>query len=398
MHAVVSAALTFAFLAATDTADQAEVPDAQAGSLYPFMQAIAEKTDHDLSFLSGRFNDLEEWKTQARSRVFELLQYDPPKVDFNAEVVERVDCGQYTREKVHFNTTPEIRVPAYVLIPQGEGPFPAVVALHDHGAFFVWGKEKVVDLPEEHPSLAEFKSTYYSGRSWATELAKRGYVVIAIDMFYWGERRLLLRDDPPSYFDRMSMTADEVLAFNRRSSEKTWMTGVGLWKAGISWAGVMLMDDIRTVDYLASRPEVDPERIGCCGLSVGGFRSAHLVGLDPRIRAGVVVGWMCTYGDMLKNHLTSIGPMKIYPGLYGHMDLPDIASMNCPGGLMIIQGTEDLLFPLDGVHAAYDRISAVYEKAGYPDRFRGVTYEGPHEFNAEMQQKAFDWLDRWLKQ
>ncbi|HOS95608.1 MAG TPA: hypothetical protein PLQ54_20020, partial [Armatimonadota bacterium] len=129
---------------------------------------------------------------------------------------------------------------------------------------------------------------------------------------------------------------------------------------------------------------------------VGGFRSAHLAGLDPRIKAAVVVGWMCTYGDMLQSHLTSIGPMKIVPGLYQLMDLPDVVSMTCPGALMTISGTKDGLFPLDGVKLAFNKITSVYAKAGVPERFQGVLYEGPHEFNAAMQEKAFDWLDRWI--
>jgi dienelactone hydrolase len=176
-----------------------------------------------------------------------------------------------------------------------------------------------------------------------------------------------------------------------------WPVGIGLSEAGITWSGVMFTDDLRTVDYLVTRPEVDPERIGCCGLSVGGFRSDHLAGLDPRIKCAVVVGWMSTYGDMLKSHLTSIGPMKIIPGMYKYMDLPDIVSMTCPGGLMVINGTQDGLFPLDGVHAAFDKMGKVYAKAGVPEKFEGVFYDGPHEFNTEMQEKAFAWLDRWLR-
>jgi dienelactone hydrolase len=222
-------------------------------------------------------------------------------------------------------------------------------------------------------------------------------VVIAIDMFYWGERRMLFAKDPPAWRDRDKMSVEDVAAMNRRCSASTSLIATGLFEAGITWSGVMFLDDIRTVDYLVTRPEVDPERIGCCGLSVGGFRSAHLAGLDPRIKAAVVVGWMSTYGSMLQNKLTSIGFMKVVPGLYQHMDLPDVVSMNVPGGLMVINGTKDGLFPLDGVYAAFDKIAAVYKKAGVPERFQGVTYDGPHEFNAQMQEKAFAWLDRWLK-
>ena len=374
------------------------IPDAQVGNLFPFVAATAGRSTLELSFLHERFHDVEAWKQRGRRQVHELLRYDPPKCDPKAEVVERLDCGEYVRERVYFNTTPDIRVPAYVLLPKGEKKRrPAVVALHDHGAFFAFGKEKIVATENEHPALTEFKRTAYEGRSWASELAKRGYVVIATDMFYWGERRMLLPGDPAVYQTPLRMTDQEIAAFNQRSGANTGLIATGLFEAGITWAGVMFLDDIRTVDYLLTRSEVDPDRIGCCGLSVGGFRSAHLAGLDPRIKSAVVVGWMSEYGAMLKHHLTSIGFMKIIPGMYQYMDLPDIVSMNVPGGLMVINGTKDGLFPLDGVKDAFAKIGKVYAKAGVPERFQGVFYDGPHEFNRAMQEKAFAWLDRWLR-
>ena len=377
---------------------QTSIPDAQVGSLYPFVEKTAGRSAFEISFLHDRFRDVEAWKKEARSKVRGLLQYDPPACDPQAEVVERTDCGDYVREKIYFNTTPDIRVPAYLLLPKGERKRrPAIVALHDHGAFFAWGKEKIVATENEHPSLTEFKRTAYSGRSWAGDLARRGYVVIAIDMFYWGERRMLLANDPPVWRDPAKMSAEDVTAFHRRSSASTTLIATALFEAGVTWSGVMFTDDLRTVDYLATRPEVDPERIGCCGLSVGGFRSAHLAGLHPRIKAAIVVGWMCAYGAMLKSKITSIGFMKVVPGLYKYMDLPDVASMLAPGGLMAIHGTKDGLFTNEGVQAAFDKIAKVYAKAGAPERFQGVTYDGPHEFNAAMQDKAFAWLDRWLR-
>jgi dienelactone hydrolase len=377
----------------------AEVPrQAQLGSLFPFVRSVAAAAPQELSFLQPHVRDLEAWKTRGRTVVRELLRYDPPPCDPAAEVVERVDCGDHVREKLYFNTTPHLRVPAYLLLPKGPPRRrPAIVALHDHGAFFVWGKEKVIALPDEHPALTEFKRQSYAGRSYGSELARRGYVVMVIDMFYWGERRMHLAGDPPAWLDPAAMTAQDVAEFNRRSGASAPLVGTGLFAAGITWSGVMCVDDLRTVDYLATRPEVDPQRIGCVGLSVGGFRAAHLAGLDPRIKAAVVVGWMSSYGAMLETKLTSIGFMKIIPGLYHVMDLPDLVSMHAPGGLMVIHGTQDRLFPPEGVAAAFEKIGAVYAKAGVPERFRGVTYDGPHEFNAEMQEQAFAWLDRWLR-
>jgi len=373
-------------------------PDAQMGSLYPFVERTAALSPLELSFLNPEFDDLAAWQEQGRAKVRELLRYDPPHCDPAPTVLETVEFPDYIRERIEFNTTPDLRVPAYVLVPkQGQPPYPGLVALHDHGAFFVWGKEKIVAIEDEHPSLTEFKRTGYGGRSWATELCRRGFVVIAIDMFYWGERRLLHGGDPGSWHDRERMTDEEVMAFNRRSSEWTVRTAIGLFEAGITWSGVMFTDDLRTVDYLATRPEVDPDRIGCCGLSVGGFRSAHLAGLHPRIKAAVVVGWMCNYGAMLQSHLTSIGFMKVIPGMYRYMDLPDIVGMTAPGGLMVIHGLRDGLFPNPGVEEAFDKLRAIYAKAGHPERFAGVTYDGPHEFNVPMQEQAFAWLERWLK-
>ncbi len=393
-------AILLAALAATCAVAQSSQPppQAQVGSLYPFVQRQADRARMDWSFLNPQYRDAEAWKRAVRPKVLDLLHYDPPRTQPRPQIVERVDCGSYLREKLYFSTTPDIRVPAYVLIPKdGKERHPAVLLLHDHGAFFVWGKEKLVEIEGENPALATFRQQYYGGRAVANELVKRGYVVMTIDMFYWGERRLRLPADPPEWTDRETMTRKQVAAANQRSSATCPLIATGLFEAGTTWSGVMFTDDLRSVDYLASRPDVDPGRMGCCGLSVGGFRSAHLAGLDPRLKVAVVVGWMCSYPMMLRNHLTSIGFWATIPGLQQHMDLPDVASLGVPKGLMVINGTKDGLFPMEGVNASFHKIAAVYQKAGVPENFQGVLYDGPHEFNIPMQEKAFAWLDKWLK-
>ncbi len=377
--------------------DRSTLAGAQAGTLYPFLQATAATSTFELSFLHDRFQDLEVWKDQARSKLLELLRYDPPRCEPQAQVLERTDMGDYLREKIEFNTTPHLRVPAYLLLPKGGGRRPGVVALHDHGGFFVWGKEKLVAVEDEHPSLTEFKRTAYSGRSWAGDLAARGYVVLVTDMFYWGERRLILAEDPDSYWSRDQMTPEEVQAFNLRANEFTYRMAIGLFMSGITWPGVMFTDDLRSLDYLASRPEVDPERLGCCGLSVGGYRCDYLAGLHRGVKAAIVVGWMDSFGEMLREKLTSVGFMKTVPGLYRYLDLPDVVSLTCPGALRVIYGTQDQLFTPQGVQDAFAKIAAVYRKAGVSERFVPVTYDGPHEFNAEQQDAAFAWLDGYLK-
>jgi dienelactone hydrolase len=370
------------------------------GSLYPFIRSQAVRGEFPLSYLRDEFRDLAAWKARARETFAGLLHYDPPRCDPRPEVLERVDCGTYVREKIAFNTTPELRVPAYVLVPKGAGkPAPAVVVLHDHGGMYLWGKEKVVDLGEEHSVLADFKKRAYAGKGIANELVGRGYVVIAIDMFYWGERRMLMGDDPADWRDRpRTMAAEQVAAFNRRSSQGEALVGRTIYAAGFTWSGVMFRDDVRTVDYLVTRPDVDPARIGCVGLSVGGLRSAHLAALDDRIKAAVVVGWMASYPAQLRSKIrNTIGFTKLVPGMASHLDYPDVASLAMPSPLLVINGSRDGLFDLDGVRHCFDKLSACYKKAGVPDHFRGRLYDAPHEFNAEMQEEAWRWLGNWLK-
>jgi len=364
------------------------------GNLYPFVQKQADRSKLELSFLQSRFSDLKSWQKIARARVLDCVCYTPPSVSPTAKVLRTTDRGDYIEEYLTFQTTPDLRVPAYVLIPKKATlPAPGLVVLHCHGGAYVWGKEKVVATDNEHSTLSEFKNQLYEGTSIATELVKRGYVVITIDMFYWGERRMLLDDDPPSYHDPQRMTSEDVAAFNRRSGQNEQLVARSLMTAGITWPGVVLWDDIRTLDYLATRPEVDRRRLGCVGLSVGGYRSFLLAALDQRINAAVDVGWMTSYASNIRRHVIhTVGFTFHIPGLYRFLDLPDLAALIAPRSIFVINGSKDPLFPPDGVEKAYKKIEACFRKAGVADRQRCRLYAAPHQFNRDMQAEAWDWL------
>ena len=373
----------------------APAPDSpHLGSLYPFVQKQADRSPLELSFLHARFRNLSSWQNTARARVLEQLFYAPPPVPPAPEVIRRTDRSDYIEEYLTFQTTPDVRVPGYVLIPKQTAlPAPGLVVLHCHGGAYVWGKEKVVAVENEHTALTEFKQRLYEGTSIATDLVRRGYVVITIDMFYWGERRLLLDEDPQSYREPQKMTADEIAAFNRRSSQNEQLVARSLMTAGVTWPGVIVWDDLRTLDYLASRPEVDRQRLGCVGLSVGGYRSFVLAALDRRIRTAVDVGWMTSFASNIRRHvLNTVGLTFHIPGLYRYLDLPDLAALIAPRSLLVINGSRDALFPLEGVDKAFRKIEACFKKAGAPERQRCRLYDAPHQFNRAMQAEAWDWL------
>ena len=381
-------------LAAALQAGGAAPDGSHIGNLYPFVQKQADRSPLELSFLQSRFNDLGAWQKLARARVLERLCYSPPPISPSPRVIRRTDRGDYIEEYLTFQTTPDVRVPAYVLIPKNASfPAPGVVVLHCHGGAYVWGKEKVVATENEHTALSEFKKGLYEGTSIANELVRRGYVVVTIDMFYWGERRMLLDDDPSSYRDPQTMSSEEVQAFNRRSGQNEQLVARSLMTAGITWAGVVLWDDLRTVDYLASRPEVDRRRLGCVGLSVGGYRSFVLAALDPRIKAAVDVCWMTSYASNIRRHvINTVGFTFHIPGLYRYLDLPDLAALIAPRSVFVINGSKDTLFPPDGVDKAHRKIEACFRKAGTADRQRCRVYDAPHQFNRAMQAEAWDWL------
>ena len=376
-----------------------EAPGPQLGSHWPLFEQIDARRRPALSFLEDRFNDVVPWAACARAALLSHLHYDPPRCDADPEMVERVDCGVYTRERVLISLAPEIRLPVYVLVPKNlAAPAPGIVALHDHGGFYFWGKEKIVRVEPEHPSLTEFKQTNYEGRSIADELARRGFVVIAADMLHWGERGLYLDADPERIRRRtLEVTAEDIFEFNARSWAHEELIQRAALLCGATWAGVNARSDMRVADYLASRPEVDPARVGCIGLSLGAVRAIFLGALHEKVRASVAVCWMGQYSQMARNHLrNSIGFTKLVPGLYNDLDWPDLAGLHLPGRLMTINGLQDILYPLKAQQDAVGKVIRIFAKAGRPDDYESVFFDGPHEFNIAMQERAFAWLEQCL--
>jgi dienelactone hydrolase len=381
-----------------DTPRELKPTGGNLGSLFPDVQKLAEANQYAYSFLGDRFRSLDEFKKAGRDKVFELLLYRPDKVDPKPEIIDRADLGDYVREKVLFNTSPQFRVPAYVLIPKGlKGPAPAIVDLHSHGGMFLFGKEKVVDLGANHPAMVEYHRRNYDGRPTATALVRRGYVVISIDAFMFGERRLMMDADLKYGWDRSKYSLDDVKHLNQQCRNKETTLAKSLVFAGLTWPGIVFWDDIRTVDYLLTRPEVDPKRIGCVGISMGGYRTAYLAGLDERIAAACVVGFMSTVRPMIRAHIDTHSWVHFLPGLHRWLDLPDVVSMMAPKPLLVQQCSQDGLFTLGGMKESVEKIAAVYEKAGVKEQFSGRFYDEPHRYSRTMQDEAFAWFDRQLK-
>jgi dienelactone hydrolase len=372
------------------------------GNLFPVVESIADQNQPALSFLNPQYNDAQVWRTMARAKLLGLLRYQPARPQQPAEIVDVVDYGDYVQEKLYFYSAPATRVPAYLLRPKNlVKPAPSIVALHDHGGFYSYGKEKLVAMTREPAEITAFKQMYYSGRSYASELARRGYVVIVIDAFYFGERRIDFNSIDPVFRERIqsrnSTMVEQLSEYHQQCATFEEVVARHIFAAGATWLGIMSHDDRASVDYLVSRPEVDPDRIGCLGLSMGGHRTNYLTATDPRIKASVSVGWMTNWRHLLPNHVGSHSWAQFLPGLAASFELSDVVSIGMPVSLFVQECTQDELFTRSGMQATCEKLQRVFAKANISNHFLYRFYDVPHQFNSTMQNDAFDWLDQWLK-
>jgi len=402
-----AAALPFApGSAPAQVAENLPAPD--LGDLHPLMDWLSSQNRPRLSFLEREWKSLPSWKKAARGLFLRELSYQPKPEPLGADLVAREERAGFRVETVRITATPAYRIPARVLIPEGgKGRLPGVVALHCHSGRYVWGHEKVLSRAGEHPALREFRDRVY-GRPFAEALARRGFVVLVIDAFYFGERRLRpemleaasapgeTRNQLRALAGLAADTPEWFQAVNSLCGSYEHLTAKTIFAAGATWPGILAWDDARSLDYLASRPEVDPKRLGCVGLSIGGLRAVYLMAADPRLKVACVAGWMTAFRHQLRNHLRSHTWMAYLPGLYPWLDLPDAAALLAPGALLVQQCGRDALYPVSGMKEAVEKLKKIYTKAEARERFRGAFYDLPHSFRPEMQEEAFAWLEKWI--
>lgn len=341
-----------------------------------FTETVKARTTHPLSWTSGRFTDFEVWKREARAKVFECMLAQPPSVPWDARIIGEEDRGTYVARKVVFNLTGDSRALAYMTVPKGEGPFPAVLLLHDHGAKFDIGKEKMIRPwnidPAKQASAEEWVAKNYGGHFVGDELAKRGYVCLSTDALNWSDRGGGAYD------------GQQEIASN-------------LMHLGMSLAGLMAWEDLRAAEFLAQQPGVARGRIAAMGWSMGAYRAWQMAALSPHIDAAVAVCWMSTVDALMvpKNNQTRGASSfnMLHPGLLSDLDYPDIATIACPKPVVFFNGSQDRLFPVAGVESAYAKMRAVWDSQGAGDRLVTKLWDTPHIFNEAMQDEAFSWLE-----
>ena len=345
---------------------------------------IADLT-YPMAWGNSKVKNFKKWKRLARKKVFDcMLMPPPPPVDgYKAKVLFEEQREGYKAKKIEIQLSRYYTVPAYILIPDGKGPFPAINLLHDHGAHLFIGKEKTIrPLACEDSVVIKDAEVWsaggYEGQFFGDFLARHGYVVLSTDAPMWGERGQ--KEGPRR--DKYDMIAGNMMMY------------------GIDLCAWMTYDDISATDYLASIPEVDSRRIGCTGWSMGAYRAWMLSALSDRIKAGAAVCWMVTTDEQMsfKYARTENGGFaNCFPGLRRWLDYPHMASIACPKPMLFINGSQDKLFPVAGVKKAFQIMHDTWDSQGCGDRLITELWEMPHSCGKKSQQFVLDFFNKYLR-
>src|SRR5688572_179179 len=271
-------------------------------------------------------SDGRTWQKKTRAGLAGCLGFlDTPKVDPAPRVVETVDRGSYIRQKIVLRTMPAAHVPLYLLIPKSANGsrLPAVLALHGHG----YGVKDIVGLWED--GSERYQPDGYH-RDFGCALAEAGFVVAAPEIATFGERS---HTYPKAEEWRMTPTCHGGNAY--------------AIMMGGSIAGMRVLENMRILDYLATRREVDSARIGAMGISGGGMNTFFTTAVDDRIKACVISGYFCEWRKSILDifHCTC----NYVPGLYKLGEFSDLAALIAPRPCLVEHGVRDPIFPIEAV-------------------------------------------------
>lgn len=303
-----------------------------------------------------------------RTRLLECLGGPwPEPCELRPHVHETIERDGYRIESVSFQAEPDDRVPALLLVPEGVDaghPAPAVAVWHQHNGEWHLGKSEPAGLagnPMHHTGVA---------------LARDGYVVLCPDALCFEQRQ-----DPSGILQDGDFERFEFLRYVVAGKCMAWKN---------------ILDMRRAVDYLCSRPEVDGDRIGCYGHSMGSTHTWLVGPWEPRLKC--LVGNCClpTYAAIHRTRLLHCFPNFI-PGLLQFGDTPDVCGLIVPRALHLNFGEADGGSPIDEVREGVRTISAVYEKAGAPEQFSYYIESGAgHILSETMWRRAADCFRRNL--
>jgi dienelactone hydrolase len=356
-------------------ADSQAVKTTEKGALVATMAASGSKGVNVTSMMMASPDsqsipvprNIAEWiaqRIEVRAALWTLLGDLPPLFTPQPKVTAVEHRDRYMFEHFEFDNGTNSTVYGYLMIPDAiRSPAPAILYQHAHGGKYSRGKE---ELFQDDPI----------GITRGAALVQAGYIVIAVDTYAFGQREHV---GPAHELQTGSET------------EQAWFKKF-LWEGKSLW-GMIVRDDLLTLNYLLTRPEVDPTRIGTTGMSMGGSRATWLAALDERIAAVIPVAQMTRYHDFAKQGSYNLHSLYYYvPGaLQSGLDMEVLVSLAAPRRQAILIGDSDPLSPIEGVSKIGTFTRHIYELYHAADQFELIVYQGVgHTYTAEMFQAMLE--------
>ncbi|PYR43233.1 MAG: acetylxylan esterase, partial [Acidobacteria bacterium] len=299
--------------------------------------------------------DAEGWQTALRAKVTELVGgFAYERSPLGPIVLEMRAFPGYRREKIVFDSRPGVSVLAYVLVPASARPPAAtMICVPGHGR----GVDDIVGI-DEHGADRIDKSGYQ--HDFAIQVAEAGMAAVAIEPMGFGCRR-----DPINAQKGLAQKACDPVAG-------------GALMLGQTLIGWRVWDVMRTIDYIATRPELDASRVGCVGISGGGTTTLFAAALEPRIRAAMVSGYLNTFRDSVGSLVHCID--NYVPGILTWAEMHDVAGLVAPRPLFIESGEKDPIFPVRASVESFDHVREIYRVFGAADRVEQEVFPAEHVF------------------
>jgi dienelactone hydrolase len=357
----------------------------------------------NLSFRTGKWKNVEEWRKLARKRLLECMA--PIKIEKRPEVkIESItEFDGLHVEQLSWQLPYGPRTEAVFLKPAGaKGKLPGVLGLHDHAGNKFLGWRKIAQIDNNPWEVQKnHQKNYYGGRAWANELARSGYAVLVNDAFTFASRRVRVAEVPENLrgngVDPESTDIEGINKYIAFGGVHESIMQKSLMCSGTTFAGVYATEDQCALDILATRTDVDATRLGCGGLSGGGMRTVYLSGIDERIRCAIPSGFMTTWRDFLL-HKCYTHTWMIYLSLLPHdLDFPEIIALGAPAATLVLNCNEDKLFTLSEMKRADQITRELFEQCGDAEKYRCSFHPGGHKLDVAMQAEAFAWYDKHLK-
>lgn len=270
----------------------------------------------------------------------------------------------YALERLVLDLNGEEEVPALLLIPEKRQiPAPGMLYIHWHGGMYDLGKEQLLTGVQVQPP-------------YAPVLAEKGIVTLAIDSWCFGDRKRVA-DGHTGEEDAFKLM---------------------LWKGQVLY-GMMMFDEFRAMDYLASRPEVDPGRLGVFGMSMGATKAWWLTALDPRVSMCIDVCCLTDFEELIRTHgLKGHGIYYYVPRLLQHFQTAQINALIVPRPHLSVNGRLDPLTPPNGVDKVRDYLLPLYRKLGREQDCEIMLFDCAHVELPEMRKRILEWMDNYLVQ